>query len=166
MGDLVAPWHMDGPSVSPATTPRYRLLLHTPLTALVIFVATCLIAKENFPFSNFPMYARPSAERGYFFVADGGGNPIPVGTLTGVTASQVGKTYRKKSQELGTGAEGSARQSRADGDRAVGAEIFQMLRQQAFKRGKELPEKLQLHLVEIRFADGEIKETKRVLCAE
>jgi hypothetical protein len=45
-------------------------------------------------------------------------------------------------------------------------EIFQMLREQASKRGKELPEKLQLHLVEIRFADEQIKETKRVLFAE
>ena len=45
-------------------------------------------------------------------------------------------------------------------------EIFQMLREQAAKRGKDIPEKLQLHLVEIRFEDGEIKENKRVLFAE
>ena len=51
-------------------------------------------------------------------------------------------------------------------DRVVGTEIFQMLRQRASKRGKELPEKLQLHLVEIRFADGHLEETKRILFAE
>jgi hypothetical protein len=87
--------------------------LRTPLTALAIFGVLCLIARENFPFSNFPMYARPSAERGYFVISDGGGNPIPVGTLTGVTASQVGKTYRRKSKELATGERLSAEQSRA-----------------------------------------------------
>jgi hypothetical protein len=159
---------MDVPSVtsSPPRTSWSRHLLRTPLTALAIFGVLCLIARENFPFSNFPMYARPSAERGYFVISDGGGNPIPVGTLTGVTASQVGKTYRRKSKELATGERLSAEQSRADRDRAVGMEIFQMLREQASKRGKELPEKLQLHLVEIRFADGQIKETKRVLFAE
>jgi hypothetical protein len=53
-----------------------------------------------------------------------------------------------------------------DRDRIVGIEIFQMLREQGAKRGKNLPEKLQLHLVEIRFEDGEIKENKRVLFAE
>jgi hypothetical protein len=142
-----------------------RLLGHTPLTALAIFVVVCLIAKENFPFSHFPMYARPGAERGYFVVTDGEGAPIPVGSLTGVTASQVGKAYRKKSKELSK-APSAAGQNRAARDRAVGEDIFAMLRQQASKRGREIPEKLQLHLVEIRFEDGQIKEARRVLFAE
>jgi hypothetical protein len=145
--------------------PWSRLLWHTPLSALAIFVVVCLIAKENFPFSNFPMYSRPGAERGYFVVTDGEGEPIPVGKMTGVTASQVGKAYRKKSKELSLKADvtGQARPAR---DRTVATEIFEMLREQASKRGKEIPEKLQLHLVEIRFEDGEIKENKRVLFAE
>ena len=146
--------------------PWSRLLWHTPLTALVIFVIACLIAKENFPFSNFPMYARPGAERGYFFITGGDGEPIPVGSLTGVTASQVGKAYRKKSRELGRQTNPLSSRSRAERDRIVGIEIFQMLREQATKRGKGLPEKLKLHLVEIRFENGEIKEKKRVLFAE
>ena len=145
--------------------PWPRLLWHTPLTALAIFVIVCLIAKENFPFSNFPMYSRPAAERGYFLVTDGEGQAIPVGTLTGVTASQVGKAYRKKSKELAQTVRVSG-QSRSDRDRLVGAEIFQMLREQAAKRVKDIPAKLQLHLVEIRFEDGKIKEKRRVLFAE
>jgi hypothetical protein len=146
--------------------PWTQLLWHTPLTALVIFVLVCLIAKENFPFSHFPMYSRPGAERGYFLVSDGGGQPIPIGSLTGISSSQVGKAYRKKSRELGRQTNALSRQSRVDRDRIVGIEIFQMLREQGAKRGKNLPEKLQLHLVEIRFEDGEIKENKRVLFAE
>lgn len=146
--------------------PWFRLLWRTPLTALAIFVGVCLIAKENFPFSHFPMYARPGSERGYFVVTDGQGGAIPVGSLTGVTASQVGKAYRKKSKEFAMKAPKASGLSRADRDRAVGREIFAMLRQQAAKRGKEVPASLQLQLVEIRFEDGEIKETKRVLFAE
>ena len=159
---------MNGRSTSALSRqePWSRLLGHTPLTALVIFVTVCLIAKENFPFSNFPMYARPGAERGYFLVSDGDGQPIPIGSLTGVTASQVGKAYRKKSKELGRQTNPLSGESRAARDRIVGTEIFQMLREQSAKRGKEVPQKLQLHLVEIRFEDGEIKENKRVLFAE
>ena len=159
---------MNGRSTSALSRqePWLRLLWHTPLTALMIFVVVCLIAKENFPFSNFPMYARPSAERGYFLVTDGDGQPIPIGSLTGVTSSQVGKAYRKKSKELGRQTNPLSGQSRGDRDRMVGIEIFQMLREQSAKRDKDLPEKLQLHLVEIRFEDGEIKEKKRVLFAE
>ncbi|MET0252681.1 MAG: hypothetical protein ABW214_01460 [Terrimicrobiaceae bacterium] len=147
-------------------TPWYRLFFHTPLTTLAIFVTLSLIAKENYPFSNFPMYASPGAERAYFVIADGGGNPIPIGTLSGVTSSQVGKTYRNKSRKHGAEMKKSGKENRTERDRVVGAEIFQMLRQRAAKRGKELPEKLQLHLVEIRFADGHLEETKRILLAE
>ncbi|HVJ58508.1 MAG TPA: hypothetical protein VM574_11785 [Terrimicrobiaceae bacterium] len=146
--------------------PWPQLLWHTPLTALVIFVLVCLIAKENFPFSHFPMYSRPGAERGYLLVTDGDGQPIPVQNLTGVTASHVGKAYRTKSKEFGRKTNPLSTQSRTDRDRIVGIEIFQMLREQSANRGKDLPEKLQLHMVEIRFEDGEIKENKRVLFAE
>jgi hypothetical protein len=86
-------------SIAARETPWYRLFLHTPLTTLAIFVILSLIAKENYPFSNFPMYASSSAERAYFVITDGEGHPIPIGTLTGVTSSQVGKTYRTKSRK-------------------------------------------------------------------
>jgi hypothetical protein len=159
---------MNGRSTSALSReePWPRLLWHTPLTALVLFVIVCLIAKENFPFSNFPMYSRPGAERGYFLITDGEGQPIPTGSLAGITASQVGKAYRSKSKELGRPTNPRSAQSRAERDRIVGAEIFQMLREQSVVRGKALPERLQLHLVEIRFEDGEVKEKRRVLAAE
>ena len=83
-----------------------------------------------------------------------------------MTASQVGKAYRKKSKELGGPINPVSGHSRGERDRMVGTEIFQMLREQSAKRGKELPGRLQLHLVEIRFEDGEVKEKKRVLAAE
>ncbi|MGB9275847.1 MAG: hypothetical protein WCC08_11495 [Terrimicrobiaceae bacterium] len=147
-------------------TPWYRVFLHTPLTALALFVTLSLVAKENYPFSHFPMYASPTAERSYFFIADDGGNPIPVGILTGLTSAQIGKTYRKKSRERSAEMKRAGNVGRTERDRVVGTEIFQALRQRAANRGKVLPEKLQLHMVEIRFADGQLQETKRLLFAE
>jgi hypothetical protein len=167
MGDIVAlSMRASSLGIAARETPWYRLFLHTPLTVLAIFVILSLIAKENYPFSHFPMYARPSAESGYFVITDGGGNPLPVGTLTGVTSAQVGKTYRKKSKIYSTEIKRSGEESRTERDRVVGAEIFEMLRQRASARGKTLPEKLQLHFFEIRFADGNVHETRRVLSAE
>jgi hypothetical protein len=142
--------------------PWYRVFLHTPLTTLAIFVTLSLIAKENYPFSHFPMYARPGAERSYFIITDGGGNPIPIATLTGLTSPQVGKTYRKKATE----AKKLGKEITTELDRVVGSEIFHALRQRADKRGNHLPEKLQLHVVEIRFVDGRLRETKRLLSTE
>jgi hypothetical protein len=147
-------------------TPWYRIFLHTPLTTLAIFVALSLIARENYPFSHFPMYSSPTAERSYFVVTDDSENPIPIGTLTGLTSAQVGKTYRKKSGERGAELKKIGNDRRTERDRIVAQEIFHALRQRAAKRGNNLPEKLQLHVVEIRFADGELRETKRLLFAE
>ena len=147
-------------------TPWYRVFLHTPLTALALFVTLSLVAKENYPFSHFPMYSSPTAERSYFFIADDSGTPIPVGVLTGLTSAQVGKTYRKKSRERAAEMKKAGNVSRTERDQVVAMEIFQALRVRAANRGKDLPEKLQLHMAEIRFADGQIQETKRLLFAE
>ena len=79
---------MGAPSLTIGTreTPWYRLFFHTPLTTLAIFVTLSLIAKENYPFSNFPMYASPGAERAYFVIADGGGNSV---TLKNVSMAKL-----------------------------------------------------------------------------
>jgi hypothetical protein len=147
-------------------TPWYRVFLHTPLTALALFVTLSLVAKENYPFSHFPMYSSPTAERSYFFITDESGTPIPVGVLTGLTSAQVGKTFRKKSREQAAEMKKAGNVSRTERDQVVAMEIFQALRVRAANRGKDLPEKLQLHMAEIRFADGQIQETKRLLFAE
>jgi hypothetical protein len=109
-------------------TPWYRVFLHTPLTALALFVTLSLVAKENYPFSHFPMYASPTAERSYFFIADDGGNPIPVGILTGLTSAQIGKTYRKKSRERSAEMKRAGNVGRTERDRCRHGN-FQALRQ-------------------------------------
>ena len=76
-------------------TPWYRVFLHTPLTALALFVTLSLVAKENYPFSHFPMYASPTAERSYFFIADDSGSPIPVGISRGSPPHRSGKRIGK-----------------------------------------------------------------------
>lgn len=146
--------------------PWQRLVWHTPLTTLAIFVTLSLILRENYPFSHFPMYASPTAQRNYFIITDNRGNPIPVGSLTGLTSAQIGKTYRQKSRKHTAEMKKMGQVSRAERDRLVGVEIFQALRQRAATRGQKLPEKLQIHIAEIQFADGQIRETKRLLFAE
>ena len=76
------------------------------------------------------------------------------------------KDVSEKVKDLHDGNQKSGEESRTERDRVVGAEIFEMLRQRASTRRKTLPEKLQLHFFEIRFADGQVHETRRVLFAE
>jgi len=158
---------MDPPVIaSNSTTPWYRLLLHTPLTVLAIFVTVSLIVKENFPFSHFPMYSSPTARRSYYMITDAEGRPLPITTLTGVTPPKIGKIHRKKSQERESMARKSGEQDSAGQEKAIGREICEMLRQQAIKRGQTLPQGMQLYRVEIRYDDGQIKETKHLFFAE
>ena len=60
----------------PRAVPWCERLLHTPLTALAIFVSLCLIAKENFPFSNFPMFSSFSDRTYFIHLADADGTVL------------------------------------------------------------------------------------------
>jgi hypothetical protein len=151
---------------SDCATPWYRLLLHTPLTTLAIFVAVSLIVKENYPFSHFPMYASPTAPRSYYMITDAEGRPLPIATLTGVTLPKIGKMHWKKSQEREAMARKSGEADPAGQEKEIGREICEMLRRQASRRGQTLPPSVQLYRVEIQYDDGKIKETKRLLFAE
>jgi hypothetical protein len=151
---------------SDSTTPWYRLLLHTPLPTLAIFVTVSLILKENYPFSHFPMFSSPTAPRNYHMVTDAGGRPLPIAILTGVTPLKIGKMHWKKSQEREAIAGKSGEHDSAGRDQAIGREICGMLRRQAIRRGQTLPEGVQLYRVEIQFDDGKFKETKHLVFAE
>jgi hypothetical protein len=148
-----------------STTPWSRLVLHTPLTTLAIFVLVSLLLKENYPFSHFPMYSSPTAPRAYYIVTDSGGQPLPISTLTGVTPPKIGKMHWRKSRQREAGPEIAGEDS-PSADKEIGREICAMLRQQATRRGQTLPPGIQLFRVEIRYHDGKINETKELLFAE
>jgi hypothetical protein len=149
---------------SNSATPWYWLPFHTPLTTLAIFVAGSLLLKENYPFSHFPMYSSPTAPRAYYMVTDREGQPLPIATLTGVTPPKIGKMHWRKSQEHP--ADRKAAGDQPGPDEEIGREICAMLREQAARRGRELPPGLQLFRVEVQYHDGSIRETQVLLFAE
>jgi hypothetical protein len=152
-------------TAEPPEAPWYSLLWHTPLTTLAVFVTISLIVRENYPFSHFPMYSSPTARKGYYVVTDSDGRPLPITTLTGITIPKIGKIHWRKSREREATAR-SGEQDPAGQEKAIGQEIFEMLREQGTKRGQILPPKMQLYHVEIQSDDGKIKETKRLLYGE
>ncbi len=134
----------------------------SPITALLIFTIISLIAKENFPFSNYPMYSNPSAERSFYMVSGVDGKPMPVATLTGITCPKIGKMFRKKASDR-----------KLDDDKlapaqaqAIGMEIFGLLREQAQKLKQPLPERLRLTRIYITYANKAIVERPVVLAEE
>ncbi len=67
------------------------------LTLLFGLVAFCLKVRENYPFSNFPMYGNPRADDvDYYFLTDAEGNPLSTGDYAGMSAPQIKKRINKQ----------------------------------------------------------------------
>ena len=124
----------------------------SPISALLIYTVVSLMAKENYPLSNYPMYSNPTSRPLKFqFLADASGNPLPVGWHTGVTPSQVGKMTGNRKQELSS-------------EKAAATSVLEFLRTQNAKRkGRELPARIQLIETSIGFDHNQFVETNRVL---
>lgn len=138
----------------------------SPVTSLLIFCVLSLVLKENYPFSNFPMYTNPSPESSYFSITDGEGNDLPIARLTGVTCPKVGKIFKKKAAESQKKQRVKPADLSAEVTQAIGAEIFQYLRESALALRTDLPAKLQLRHTRIAYEDGRIRETPQILAQE
>src|SRR6187549_702916 len=80
------------------------------------------VQRENYPFSHYPMYSRPTSRPLKFqFLTDASGNPLPVGWHTGMTPSQVGKMTGERKQELPS-------------EKAAAMSVLEFLRTQNAKR--------------------------------
>lgn len=140
--------------------------LRTPLTALVIYCLVSVWLQENYPFSHFPMYSNPSAERPYYMIADGDGQPLPIGTLTGITCPKVGKIYRTECQDLADKLKMNKDKLPPEHKQAIGEKMFAYLRVEATNRKQALPDKLQLIRMEISYQDGKLSESAEVIAKE
>lgn len=143
-------------------------LLRTPLTTLALYCLISVYLGENFPFSNFPMYSNPSAERMYHTISGEDGIGLPVQALTGVTSPKIGKIYRTKAEKYGKKHGVKASKLTTEQVAAVGRELLRDLRTKAeyLGRADQLPAKLQLNRIRITYKDGRIVETPDVIAKE
>ena len=156
------PWASDAPIWQKV----WAFLKSSPVTALAVYTMLSLYFKENYPFSNYPMYSNPSAERPYYTVADGDGNPLPIQAKTGITCPKIGKIYRKKSEELGKKIGLRAKELPPQQVQVIGMEIFAQLRREAAKLKQPMPAKLQLTRTIISYENGKIVESPQVIAQE
>jgi hypothetical protein len=128
-----------------------RLRRHAVFPLLVYLVLTQVL-RESYPFSHYPMYSKPTSKPLKFqFLADGDGNPLPVGWHTGITPSQVGKTYGDRKGTLAS-------------EQAAAENVLLHLRtQNARRKGRPLPERIQLIETTVAMKPGGFTETNRVL---
>jgi len=93
-------------SVSPCpaqSVPLWRTVVRHPLAwcfALVIFGE---VVKENYPFSNFPMYGEQKSTTDYYYLTDAAGQPLPTAEVTKLTSTKFKKMIDKELKPHGKG---------------------------------------------------------------
>lgn len=136
------------------------------IALFAVFCSASLAMKENFPFSNYPMYGDPDPVSEYYHLADGEGKPLAVRTLTGVTCPQVGKILRKRGDDRGKQL-GMKRKKMPPAEwEIICRKTLNELRDKAVVRGNKIPDKLRIMHTTIEYKDGRIVETPDIFFAE
>ncbi len=116
-----------------------------PAWFVPLLTAISLLAGEFYPLSDYPMYSDPDERENYLYLArvvdDDAYEPLPVRTLTGVTAPKVKKMYRSR---LRSRIEAGARRPSMADRSSAGADLLAFLRGQARSRGAVLPSRIAL----------------------
>lgn len=146
---------------------RLRLAALAPFAPLLLLTAACLLIREQYPFSNFPMYSSFGRSTYYVYLTNGADEPLRSQELVGMTTPTLKKVYdgemRREAKLLRT----PRRKLTPEQKRAVGERILARLKTTvpAVEAGAAFPETLRLHHVEIELIGGRI-EKKPSLIAE
>ncbi len=125
---------------------------------LLVITAACLIVREQYPLSNFPMYSSFARATFYLYLADANGQPIACEPAVGMSTATLKKIFvtemRKERDRLGQ-RKGNLP---AESAKAVGERILAML-----KNTHPAPDGLRLYQVDIALRDHQFsKETTLV----
>ena len=69
------------------------LWLRIPFRHMIALVIALYVIKEQFPFSNFPMYSNFDTQAGVIFVTDQNDRVLAMGKVFGTKSAQTKKTY-------------------------------------------------------------------------
>ncbi|MDQ6623472.1 MAG: hypothetical protein M3Y86_08310 [Verrucomicrobiota bacterium] len=116
-----------------------RFFVRTQLKPLFILVALCLLIREQFPFSNFPMYSGFSRTTKYVFIADGDGRPIATVPATGTSTPTLKKIFDSAVQKERARLRKSHRELTDDDRAVIGRALLADLRTFAVARNNAAP---------------------------
>ena len=161
----------DAPPPKPAREHWFRSLRRHAIFPILVYIVVSMVLKENYPFSHFPMYSKPTARPlSYSYIADGTGRggalgePVPLLYYTGLTPSALHKSlgHYKGRYEKDESLSKEEIASRA------GADVLEYVRERNAPRQKWgskrfLPETIQYVRVRISYGDGTFIETPEVI---
>lgn len=98
-----------------------------PFPAMTLLVLALYLIKEEFPFSNFPMYSRISEEADVVFVTDQKNEPLPMKALFKTSSATSKKMYKKELAEITNPLGRDSELATAEERRRAGAEVLALL---------------------------------------
>lgn len=100
-----------------------RFWAAVPFQAMTALVLALFVIKEQFPFSNFPMYSRINEEADVTFVTDQNDQPLPLKALFKTSSATSKKMYKKElaaiTNPAGRDSDHATAEERAQAGRAV-----------------------------------------------
>jgi len=141
-------------------------LRQLPCKPLLVLTFLCLALKEQYPFSNFPMYSTFENKTYYVHLADGADQPVPTAEALGLATSTLKKIYdgevRRELRRLQVRREHLT----AEQKQAIGGPVLARLKKASAAQGAVgIPEVLRLYQVDIALAGGRF-EKRRSFIAE
>lgn len=107
-------------------TPRQPLMTlwsRIPFPAMLVLVLALYLIREQFPFSNFPMYSNISEEADVTFVTDQNDKPLAMKALFKTSSGTSKKMYKKElgsiTSQTGRDSEEATAEERARAGKAV-----------------------------------------------
>lgn len=77
-----------------------RVWEKTPFRAMTVLVIALFVIKEQFPFSNFPMYSNFDTEADVIFVTDQNDNPVAMDRVFKSGSAGTKKTWKSKVADI------------------------------------------------------------------
>ncbi len=144
----------------------WNWLRRTPGKPLLLLTFLCLCIRDQFPFSNFPMYSSFTNKTFYVYLADGTGQPVATPASTGLRTSQLKKIYQSELHEEEQPPGRAQSRLTIEEKRAAGERVLATLKGSQWVRERsKLPPVVRLYEVNISFREGRF-EKQSLLVAE
>ncbi|MFT4548035.1 MAG: hypothetical protein ACI8XO_000037 [Verrucomicrobiales bacterium] len=146
-----------------------------PISVAIGVTIVCLVVKENFPFSHYPMYSNFEDQTYYVWLADREGEPIPAQTLTYHRLGKIKKIYNdglldvreKVGREAGK--KPRKRDLTLEQRRAPGDETLRWIYDNSRPAAQEIllgSAPLRLYQVDVRIEDNQVVEDNAELVGQ
>ena len=140
-----------------------RLVRLRCLLPFLAISAACLLVREQYPFSHFPMYSSFSPGTDYVYIADGAGKALPSFRTLGISTATLKKMLQTEVRLERLRRPGRGRPSTESKRVAAERLLARFRRADAAGRIGDLPQVLRLYEVRIRLKGRELmKETTLV----